>query len=239
MGYELRHASLPVNGLLVEMLVGEWRRFGQPGTWWTGAERVAIAAEARAARARARKAGSAGAGENHDSSGPLSAAELDAVHRIASDPGGLSERWAREAFEAGLTAEKLVEMTSLVAILTIGDTLARACGSPQCELPEPVAGEPTPERPAGLETDSAWVPVVHPDRAEGAVKAMYDSFRRTAGYVYNIGRALTLVPAAAASFGRAFFPVYNTHEVPGDGELSRPQIELLASTVSGANECFY
>ena len=141
--------------------------------------------------------------------------------------------------EGGVTPEQLVEMTGVIAILTLGDTLAVACGSPLSPLPEAVPGEPSRVRPPGLETESAWVPVVHQDFAEGPVRETYEHFRKVAGYVYNIGRALTLVPAEMAGFGRTFFPIYNTYEVPAEDELSRPQMELLASSVSAVNDCFY
>ena len=98
MGYELNDALLPVNPRLVETLDEEWRRFGRPGTWWTGAERLAIAVEARRARScelcRERKASpSPVAGGDHAASGPLPEAAVAASHRIASDPGHLSSEW--------------------------------------------------------------------------------------------------------------------------------------------------
>ncbi len=237
-------SPLPHDEQLVAALGGEWQRFGRPGTWWAGAERVAIAHEARAARtcglcAERKTALSPEVGAPHEPSGPLSAPAVDSVHRIASDPGRLSERWAKQVFSAGLSAEQLVELTGIVAILTIGDTLAHASGAPESALPEPVAGEPSQMRPTGLETESAWVPVVHPERAEGEMKEAFVRFRMAVGYVFNIGRALTLVPAEFEGFGRAFYPTYPSHGDPPPGDLSRAQIELLAAVISAANECFY
>ena len=55
----------------------------------------------------------------------------------------------------------------------------------------------------------------------------------------NVARALTAVPSALRGFFGAFLPNYNTHgEVPAGG-LSRPQVELLASSTSALNDCFY
>ena len=242
MTYEL-DCDLPVNEVLIAGLDAEWQRFGRPGTWWTGAERVAIAAEARAARSCSRCAERNAAlspeGHPHEASGPLSAAAVDAVHRISSDPGRLSARWARQVEAAGLSPEQLVELTGVVAILTLGDTLARACGAPLSGLPAASRGAPSRVRPSGLESESAWVPVVHPERAEGAIREVFESFRQAVGYVFNIGRALTLVPAEFEGFGRAFYPTYPNHGDPPAGDLDRSQIELLAATVSAANDCFY
>ncbi len=244
MTYQLLGAALPIDPRLVEALDGEWRRFAWPGTWWTGAERIAIASEARVARSCALCAERLAAlspevGEEHAAGGPLTAGAVDAVHRIARDPGRLSSRWFRQVMDSGVSPEQLVEMTGVIAILTIGDTLARACGAAPSELPAPEAGEPSRQRPPGLETESAWVPMVHPDRAEGPIRGMYDSYLRAAGYVYNVGRALTLVPAEVAGFGAAFYPTYNVDQAPSGDALSRPQMELLASSVSAANDCFY
>ena len=243
-------SALPVNPELLSLLEQAWQSFGQPGTCWTGAERLAIARQARAAReaavSRDAEPGATRAG-SHPATEELPGAVVDAVHRIVTDPGGLSERWARDLFDAGVSPEQLVEATSVVALLTIGDTLSRAAGMPVAELPDSAPGpaaatagtDSALERPAGLESGWAWVDVVHPERAEGPVLELYDSFRRTAGFVYNIGRALTLVPSAANDFWRTFTPIYNTSDVPTEDEISRPQLELVASTVSAANECFY
>jgi len=76
-----------------------WERLAAPGAWWTGAERVAIAAEVRASRTCAlcheRKAAlspHALAGE-HAAAGGLPAPAVEAAHRIASDPGRLTHAW--------------------------------------------------------------------------------------------------------------------------------------------------
>ena len=65
-----------------------WRRLAKPGTWWTGAERAAIAAEARHATAcrlcHARKdalSPEAVQGD-HDHLGALPPHVVEAVHRI-------------------------------------------------------------------------------------------------------------------------------------------------------------
>ena len=42
-------ASTPVRADLVEAHQKLWQKLAEPGTWWTGAERVAIAAEVRKA----------------------------------------------------------------------------------------------------------------------------------------------------------------------------------------------
>ncbi len=86
-----------------------WQRLAAPGTWWTGTERVAIAAEARHARdcafcgARAAALSPLAVGGVHarlDS--PLADAAIEAIHRIRTDPGRLGETWFLRLREAGL-----------------------------------------------------------------------------------------------------------------------------------------
>lgn len=222
-----------------------WASLGAPGTWFSGAEKVALAAETRAARGCALCAERLAALSPHEverghaASSGLSAAAMDAVHRISTDPGRLSQRWYRDALESGLTPEQVVEITGVVGVVTIADSLAVALGTPLRSLPEPQPGEPCRELASGTEIAGGWVPMVHPDRAEGPIKDMYAMVRGSAGFVFNVARALTAVPTALRAFFQAFMPNYNTHgEVP-EGGLTRPQVELLASSTSALNDCFY
>ena len=70
---------------------------GRAGTWWTGAERVAMLAEARAARACAlcaeRKAALPpyAVAADHDATARLPAPVVDAVQRLATDPRRITE----------------------------------------------------------------------------------------------------------------------------------------------------
>ena len=222
-----------------------WATLAAPGGWFTGAERVALAAEVRRARGCAlcveRKAALSpySSSADHAGAGVLSSSVLDAVHRISTDPGRLSQRWYRRTLDRGLRPEEVVEITGIVGVVTIADTLAAALGNPLRPLPEPQPGEPARALVPGTEVSGGWVPMVHPDRAEGVVKDMYALVRGSAGFVFNVARALTAVPVALIGFFRAFSPNYNTHgEVP-EGGLIRPQVELLAATTSSLNDCFY
>lgn len=222
-----------------------WPRLGAPGVWWSGAERLAIAREARAARGcgvcRERKAAlSPGAVSGaHGAGAPLPAAAVDAVHRIASDPGRLSEGWYRGVLEGGLCPEQVIEMTGLVGVVTIADTLARGLGQPERALPAPAAGEPSRVRPRGSRVHAGWVPMVPPESAEGPLQDMYEMLKGQVGFVFNVSRSLTGVPDAARDFMLAFRPNYTIAGAVPDGGLTRPQVELLASSTSSFNDCFY
>lgn len=228
-----------------------WTALAEPGGWFDGAERVAIAAEVRAARdcalCRDRKAAlSPNAVQGaHDQAAPaeatLSAPIIDTIHRITSDPGRLSRSWFHATRDAGLRDEEVVEITGVAAILAIVDTYARGLGQPPRPLPEPAAGAPhrTPAKGAAIVLERGWVPMVDPDSAEGSTKLLFDGVAGAAGFVFNVARALTAVPEAARDFFFLIFPHYSTHGAVRDGGLDRMQVELLASTTSAYNDCFY
>src|SRR5579863_4173194 len=108
-------APIPIRGDLAAAHGRAWERLGKPGTWWSGEARVAIAAETRRApscalcRARKEALSPAAVAGAHDSIGELSAAVVEVVHRVATDPGRLTGRWFRGVLAAGLTAEEYVE----------------------------------------------------------------------------------------------------------------------------------
>jgi hypothetical protein len=227
--------------------------FGQlakAGGWWTGSQRIAIAEEGRAARkcllCGERKAAlspysvsNSVSNQSHDSVSTLSAHTVDIIHRITTDPGRLSQRWYDEAISGGMRPEELVEITSIIGVVTVADTLSRALSLPERALPESLAGEPHRHPVSGTRIDRAWVPMVDPESAEGMLKMMYDRVESAAGFVFNVVRALTAVPEAVQDFFTAFMPNYGTHGDVAPGGLDRTQVELLASSTSDYNDCFY
>jgi hypothetical protein len=223
-----------------------WDQLGRAGGWFSGEERVAIAAECRGARECGfcveRKSALSPytvSGAHAAEGSILSELTIDTIHRITTDPGRLAERWMSELTDAGMSAEELVEITSIIGVVTIGDTLARALDQPERSLPSPHAGEPHRQRVAGTTLERAWVPMVEPGSAEGMLKLMYEQVESAAGFVFNVARALTAVPEAVRDFFSAFLPNYSTHGPVRPGGLNRTQVELLASSTSAWNDCFY
>jgi len=220
-----------------------WERLAAAGVWWTGAEKVAIAAEVRAARAcslcQERKAAlspHAVAGE-HAASETLPAAVVEAAHRIATDPGRLTRAWYEKMLAAGLSDAHYIELLSVVVTVVNLDALHRALGVAPERLPAPRAGEPSRERPRAAQ-EGAWVPMLALDSAEG--RALFEGRPR----VPNVARALSLVPDAV----RQLNELSNVHYLPMDQvmdphahmrHLTRAQMELVAGRVSALNECFY
>jgi alkylhydroperoxidase family enzyme len=222
-----------------------WARIAGPGRWWTGAERVAIAAEARNARGcalcrRRREALSPAAVEGrHDSLGKLPDAAVEAVHRIVTDPGRLSEAWFRKVIAGGLSEERYVELVSMIAHVTAVDTFTRAIGMPRHPLPTPMPGAPSRARPKGAKKHRFWVANIEPGDHDPE-DADYFSMKQRA----NIRLALTLVPDEARSWFQMADVQYLSAPMMLDLDrehraISRAQVELIAARVSALNQCTY
>jgi hypothetical protein len=232
---------------LSEALTRTWQALGACGVWWTGGQRVAIAAEARAARdcplCHARKAApvpQAVAGA-HAAATALGPAAIEAIHRIVSDPGRLSQAWYRRTLAAGLTEEAYIELLGVVAIGTAVDTFDRAQGAPLRALPVAGAGTPARRRPLGAKTGLGWMPMLAPEDVTPDDPPLYACAGRSGG---NVHRALSLVPEAMMQFWDLFEPMYLHQDAMRDfareyRAITHAQIEMLAARVAVRNQCVY
>ena len=229
-----------------------WQRIAEPGTWWSGAQRVDIAAETRVAVSceycRERKAALSpyalkGAHQHSaEARGELSDVVIDAIHRIVTDSSRLSKLFVEKAGEGGLSEEQYVEMVGVVVLVLSIDEFHRGLGLELEPLPEPVGGEPSRYRPAQeqLDTNTGYVAMLNGD---GAVGQESDLWRP--GEWANVLRALTLVPNAYREWRAVGDVQYlsgrQIMDYQGDTgrALDRMQIELVAGRVSSVNECFY
>lgn len=248
---EPRYASCryPIRDDLAACHRDVWQRIGAPGTWWTGPERVAIAAEARRARSCAlcaeRKAAlSPFAVEGvHDGEGRLPAPVVDTIHRIVTDPGRLTQTWYKRVVSEGLPDTHYVELVGVTVAITALDVFARAVGADLVPLPEPRPGEPSRVRPEAAGDGGAWVPLIPPGEAGGEeARDLYPDMP----LVPFIGRALSLVPAEVRGLAALSGPHYMSLDhvpdptfAPPDRALDRLQMELVAARISALNECFY
>ncbi|HUK63688.1 MAG TPA: alkylhydroperoxidase-related (seleno)protein, partial [Dongiaceae bacterium] len=120
-----------------------WEHVRAPGTWWTGAQRVAIAAETRRAVAcrlcAARKAAlsSKGVTGTHDTEGALPPPVVDVIHRVRTDPARLSREWFDGVMSETMSDAAYVELIGVVTIVTGVDYVARALGITSFPLPSP------------------------------------------------------------------------------------------------------
>jgi len=232
----------PVRSDLADSYRRAWKHIAAPGTWLTGAERVAVADETRRARScalcRERKAALspfAIEGE-HDHAGALSPLIVDAIHRVTTDAARLTERWYRSLLGRGLTAEDYVEALGVTVLVISVDRFHHAMGLPLETLPTPLPGDPSRERPDGVVKGDAWVPMLNGKRA-AAVAGLPAP---TAPFVI---RALSLVPAELMAWQDVSAAQYLGPDMMIDfgsaRSISRSQIELVAGRVSRLNDCFY
>jgi alkylhydroperoxidase family enzyme len=221
-----------------------------PGAKWNGVERVAIASEARAATkcrlcAERRAALSPYHRDgDHDSASTLPLPAIDAVHRIVTDPARLTQAWFQANAATGLSDAAYVEIVGVVACAVAVDSLALALGATPPDLPQPVAGPATGATSSNAVVHSAWVATVPPDAAHGDLADLYaQRLTNRWGFVGNIHRALTLVPAEQVMLTTLLEAMYAPMTLMGGADsiraISAPQVELIAATVSAANGCVY
>ncbi len=240
-------ADIPVREDLVREHRHAWARLASPGTWWTGAERVALAAEVRHARScrlcRERKEAlsSYGVPGEHDTITDLPAHVVEAVHRITTDPGRLTEAWVQGLQSEGLSDVHYVELIAVVVTALAIDSVATGIGAELPELPEPKPGEPTCVRPEQAVLEDAWVPMVSRGQDTGPLEGLFGE-----GFVPNVVRALSLVPEETRGKKRLsgvqyipYMDVANPQKGNDVRAISRSQIESVAARVSIFNECFY
>lgn len=216
-----------------------------PGSWFTGAERLAIAAESRAALDCAlcaeRKAALSPEhpkGE-HTRISELPDAVVELAHRIRTDSGRLSRPWFERTLASGLDEAQYVEAVGVVTFVAGLDAFCRALGIDPFPLPAALPGAASRRRPANAKSGTAWVSMLAPEDCSGPEADLYGA----APMVPNIVRALSLVPDHV----RVLQHESHTHYVPLGAltdpsvgrELDRMQMELVAARVSALNECFY
>jgi hypothetical protein len=217
-----------------------------PGCWFTGAERLAIAAESRAAldcklcderKAALSPEHSRG---DHTRVTDLPDVLVELAHRIRTDSGRLSRTWFDRMLASGLDDARYVEAVGIVTFTAGIDAFCRSLGIEPFSLGNPLPGEPSRQRPANVKSGIAWVPMLAPEDAVGPEAELYDP---EAAMIPNIARALSLVPDHV----RLLQIESRTHymsmaQIPDPTvrrDLDRMQIELVAARVSALNECFY
>ncbi len=226
MSFDAGRFPVPVREDMATALRRSWADIGRPGTWWTGPERVAIAALARAERLQ-RTEPPWRRDHSQPLPPPLPGKAVEAARKIGADPTHLDRDWA-EGTIAELGDAPYVELASVVVTTVAVDAFCEAMGIEHEALPEPETGEPTRERPDGMGDIGAWVPVQVVD------------WNRA-----NVARALSLVPEGVRTFFRMVVAMYagtvtDFEKMVWDHRpLARPQVELIAARVSALNQCFY
>ncbi len=222
-----------------------------PGEWWTGAERLAMIRETKTAWkchlcARKKVALSPKSiADPHLDAPPLSSVVVEAIHRIVTDPSRVSEQWVGELKQNGLSYPQIVELIGVGVTGVTMNYLFWGLGAEPPALPDTRSGNPTRGESQDSEFHTAWVPTVIPEKAKGRLKAFYEAAAGPAGGVAHIMQALSLAPETLLAFYDLASVIYlPPTKVSNPGAetgraITRPQIELLAATVSAANACHY
>lgn len=195
---------------LGESLAPIWHRLGSPGATWTGAERVAMTAEARSARS------------GTEPTGDLDPVTTRAVRTVAGRPADIRRGWVSDLVDDGLDHARYVELVGVVSRAVAIDTLLEALALEVEPLPEPLAGEPSRDIDDRARLGKAWVPMVGGasiTQALSLVPAENAELERLHGPLY-----LTFKEMSDPAIHKG---------------LSRPQMELVAARTSAHNECFY
>jgi hypothetical protein len=211
--FEFDGSPVPLTTELRELMGRAWTWIAQPGSWWTGTERVAIAEVARSHRS----------GGSELSASQLPAAANDAAELLASTPAATTRQWV-EATVAAIDQQRYVELTGLVAVVVAIDTMARLLGVPLEPIPDPEPGTPSHEPPLEpLNRGKAWVQTGRPPVPPKVLAAVPDTARMVNELqdVFYMSKAEMSDPDIRK------------------GGLHRTQIELVAATTSLGNDCFY
>jgi len=192
--------SDPIREDLAEAHRDAWTHIAGPGSWLTGAERVAVAEETRRARScvlcverKAALSPFSVAGE-HDHAGVLPPPLVDIVHRVTTDAGRLTASWYASLLADGLSPETYVEALGVAVVVISVDEFHLALGVDPETLPVSLPGEPSGYRPIGaeLEESEAWVPILAPNRSGPEEADLFAGM--PPGQAPNVIRALSLVP---------------------------------------------
>lgn len=226
----------PVRADLEETHRHTWESLALPGVWWTAAERIEIAREARRARTAVGLAG----GYADDSETELPAGAREVARRVGADPVSLERSWYDSIVPERLSDAQYVEAVGVIVRTVNVDVFCRGLGVPLHEYPTATPGEPSRQRPKTARVDEAWVPMI-PNAPEGGEEAK----ATFGGQNANVIRALSLVPPEVHGVSEAGMSHYirdkrvlDAKHDPGRA-ISRSQIELIAGRISAINECFY
>ena len=189
-----------------------WQALAGAGATWTAHDRTAIAARARNVRL----------GQNPGTT-HLPAAAVDVIDRLAGAPATTSREWVAQIV-SDLGEQPYVEIVGIVARVVAIDTFTRLLGVDPEPLLDPTDGAVRPEPPpAKTRKGKAWV--------------------NMAGFPVP-PNVLSLVPSEQRATNLTAEALYMTGPQMEDpditiDDLHRTQIELVATTVSHGNECFY
>ena len=216
-----------------------WERLAEPGEWWSGKERIAIADEIRKAHDKKVKPQNVPLNEISDKpKSIISPLTKEVVRKVTCESHKIDKEWAAQATEL-MGPGKYSELLSIVVNLLPVDIFCRLSGRPVVSLPVHKSGKPTKQIPEGIVSGEAHVPWVKDWIGP------------------NVARALSYVPNDNQIRMKLVSSMYLGSDISKDSSqftdltkfismrwdeeepLNRAQVELIAARTSAINECFY
>ncbi|MDH3463680.1 MAG: hypothetical protein OEM32_08665, partial [Acidimicrobiia bacterium] len=145
--FDFSASPLTVPDDLQDLFTSTWADIASPGSGWSGAEKVAIAARSRTHR---------GGDPNPDADVPLPPAADEAIEMITLEPSRATEEWVRHVV-SGIGETKYVELVGVVAAVTGVDVMTEFLLGELEPLPPPVAGNPIPDLNPRARKRRGWV----------------------------------------------------------------------------------
>ena len=230
-GTAMTGSALTVRADLIDAYRSSWDHIASPGSWWDGAQRLALAQIAADAYSVEEPLAPWVAPSTIDRALrddlPVPAAAADVAYRVARHAGTITEDWYLRTLDRGLEPLAYVEIVGVVVAVIPVLAFCRGVGVEPPDWPEPKPGEPTAQRPEVTTGQVNWVPV---DTALAAAPGVVAALSGVPGELMNLG----------ATHGAQYMP----YEAMGDltwtrGSLDRRQIEYVAARLSVLRECFY
>jgi len=209
-----------------------WEHIASPGSWWSGTERVELAATVLLALADTEALppwiGITSTGRlGPDLTAPAEAHDL--VYRLARHAGTMTVDVYR-AVAAKVGELAYVELCGVVSTVAAVAHFCRNIGVAVPALPAPIAGGPTQARPERLaQAQFNWVPVAEP---ADQVAAVVQAYTAVPGEQLNTWR---MADAQYMPQPEMVDPAWSRRP----GGLSRAQMELVAARVTKLRDCFY
>lgn len=189
----------------------EWKRLATPSSFFTGAERIALAAEARRERVG-----------DPAPTGRVSEPAAEAARKMATRAMTARREWVDSLEDRGLPRCAYVEVVGLVSRVEAVDCFEFGVGRPLRALPDPVPGEPTGVVDPRAAMRGAWVPTTEAPEAPVALSAIPNEHDA----LHDIHGAFFIRADQILDFGLT-------------KDLIRPQMEIIAARTSMVNDCFY
>jgi hypothetical protein len=209
--FELANAVLAPTDAMRRAFREEWRHLADPGTWWSGAQRIAIVGAGRDAVAASAATGS-----------DLPDLVVEVARTIAGAAHSIDAALVDGFVASGLEREPYTEIVGIVARSTAIDTAVRGLGGSIEPLPQPNAGQPSQLFVADAKKRSGFVPMTG---AASPVNALS-------------GVAAEDV-AQRALHASLYLSYEEMGDLLIEKGLSRAQLELVAARTSLLNDCFF